>query len=82
MSSPSKEQASPACLAHEADDTYMGFASEAEITAFLAALAEAEQTGAPRAQMICDMLPRLRDDALHARLKTTLDAIIEAESVR
>jgi hypothetical protein len=36
---------SPACLAHEADDSYMGFASRSEIAAFLNELLEAERAG-------------------------------------
>jgi superfamily I DNA/RNA helicase len=36
---------SPACLAHEADDAYMGFASRDEIAAFLNELLEAERAG-------------------------------------
>src|SRR5262249_51212049 len=34
-----------ACLAHEADDAYMGFASRDEIAAFLNELLEAERAG-------------------------------------
>jgi hypothetical protein len=40
-----KEPSSPACLAHEADDTYMGYASRSEIAAFLNELLEAERAG-------------------------------------
>jgi hypothetical protein len=82
MSRPPREPASPACLAHEADNAYMGFASKAEITAFLTALAEAERTGAPRAAMLRDMLPKVRDDALYRELKAKLDAIKHSESER
>jgi hypothetical protein len=46
MSKQPKEPASPACLAHEADDAYMGFASQAEIAALLNELLEAERAGA------------------------------------
>ncbi len=42
---PKNEPSSPACLAHEADDTYMGFASRDEIAAFLNELLEAERAG-------------------------------------
>jgi hypothetical protein len=80
MSRRPPEPASPACLAHEADDAYMGFASKAEITAFLKALAEAERTGAPRAAMLRTMLPKVRDDALYRELKTKLDAISPGKS--
>jgi len=40
-----KEPNSPACLAHDADDAYMGFATRDEITAFLNELLEAERAG-------------------------------------
>jgi hypothetical protein len=40
-----KEPSSPACLAHEADDAYMGYASRSEIVAFLNELLEAERAG-------------------------------------
>lgn len=36
---------SPACLAHEADDAYMGYASRDELAAFLNELLEAERAG-------------------------------------
>src|SRR5258708_37889010 len=36
---------SPACLAHEADDAYMGFATHDELAAFLNELLEAERAG-------------------------------------
>ncbi|MFI5001426.1 MAG: DUF6306 domain-containing protein [Reyranellales bacterium] len=39
------EPSSPACLAHEAGDAYMGFATRAEIAAFLNELLEAERAG-------------------------------------
>ena len=58
-----EESSSPACLAHEADDAYMGFATKAEIAAFLKALAEAENAGRPHAAMLREMLPKVRDDA-------------------
>jgi hypothetical protein len=82
MSRQPREPASPACLAHEADDAYMGFASKTEITAFLEAVAEAERTGTPHADMLRDMLPRVRDDALHGELKAKLDAINGRKSGR
>jgi hypothetical protein len=67
------EPASPACLAHEADDAYMGFATKAEIAAFLAGLATAD------ADAIRKMLPRIRDDVLHAELTARL-RVVEAGS--
>lgn len=68
-----KEPTSPTCLAHEADDAYMGFASRAEIASFLAGLKTAS------AEDIRKMLPRIRDDMLHAELKARL-AIIESKA--
>jgi hypothetical protein len=79
MSDP-KEFSSPACSANEADDAYMGFASRAEITAFLTELAAAEQAGRPHAEMLRRMLPRVRDDALHRELKAKLRAQESIES--
>jgi hypothetical protein len=40
-----KEPSSPTCLAHEANDAYMGFATRAELAAFLNELLEAERAG-------------------------------------
>ena len=60
---------SPACSAHEADDAYMGFATRAEIAAFLAGLDTAD------AEAIRKMLPRIRDDTLHKELCARLAAI-------
>ncbi len=45
MSDERNEPSSPACLAHEADDAYMGFASRDELAAFLNELLEAERAG-------------------------------------
>jgi hypothetical protein len=45
MSDDRKEPSSPACLAHEADDAYMGFATHDELAAFLNELLEAERAG-------------------------------------
>ena len=42
----SGEPASPPCYAHEADDAYMGYASQAEILTDLNELLEAERAGA------------------------------------
>jgi hypothetical protein len=60
------EPSSPACLAHEADDSYMGFATKAEIDAFLAGLDKAD------ADSIRKMLPRIRDDVLHKELSSKI----------
>jgi len=64
-----KEASSPACLAHEADDAYMGFATKAEIAAFMTALETADAASIRR------MLPRIRDDLLHEELSRRLAAI-------
>jgi len=45
MSTERPQPASPACLAHEADDAYMGYANKDEIAAFLNELLEAERAG-------------------------------------
>ena len=75
-----KEPSSPACLAHEADDAYMGFATKAETAAFLKALAEAENAGRPHAEMLRKMLPRVPDDRLHRELSAKLEAQESIES--
>ncbi|MCA0304537.1 MAG: hypothetical protein LCH95_19185 [Proteobacteria bacterium] len=77
MTDPDKETdplASPACSASEASDVYMGFAGPDEIAAFLAELAAAEQAGRPIDDRLRAMLPRIRDDALHAALAARLGA--------
>ena len=79
MSDP-KEFASPACSANEADDVYMGFASRAEITAFLKQLEAAERAGRPQAEMLRRMLPKVRDDTLYRELSTKLRAQESIES--
>ena len=45
MSNDHPEPSSPACLAHEADDAYMGYATTDELAAFLNELLEAERAG-------------------------------------
>ncbi len=70
--SDSREFASPACSANEADDAYMGFASRAEITVFLEDLEAAERAGRPQAEMLRRMLPKVRDEALHRELVAKL----------
>ena len=69
-----KAPSSPACLAHEADDAYMGFATKAEVAAFLAGIDTAD------AESIRKMLPRIRDDVLHDELSLRLRAIESAKS--
>ncbi len=75
-----KQPSSPACLAHEADDAYMGFATKSEIAAFLAALTAAERAGRPHAEMLRQMLPKIRDDDLHRELTAKLKAQESDES--
>ncbi len=58
----------------------MGFATKAEIAAFLKALAEAENAGQPHAEMLRKMLPKVRDDVLHRELSVKLEAQEFAES--
>jgi hypothetical protein len=45
MSADQPETASPACLMHEADDGYMGYATKDELASFLNELLEAERAG-------------------------------------
>jgi len=45
MSDDRPAPSSPACLAHEADDAYMGYATKDELAAFLNELLEAERAG-------------------------------------
>jgi Domain of unknown function (DUF6306) len=45
MANDRPDSSSPACLAHEADDAYMGYASKDELAAFLNELLEAERAG-------------------------------------
>ena len=52
----------------------MGFATKSEIAAFLAALTAAERAGRPHAEMLRQMLPRIRDDDLHRELTVKLKA--------
>ncbi len=66
------DPSSPACLAHEADDAYMGFATQAELAVFLKKLADAEGAGQPFGDLLREMLPKVRDDALHRRLTEKL----------
>ena len=76
MTDPEKDRdslASPACSASEAGDVYMGFAGTEEIAAFLAELAAADQAGrAVDPDRLRAMLPRIRDDRLHAALSARL----------
>ena len=75
MSDKGPELSSPACAAGEADDVYMGFAGKDEILAFLGELANADQNNRAtvRARLM-ELLPRVRDDLLHAQLSALLRA--------
>jgi hypothetical protein len=75
-----EEPNSPVCLAHEADDAYMGFASQSEVAAFLLELAEAERKHLPSAEMLRKMLPKVRDEVLHHELNAKLRAQEATES--
>jgi len=75
---PADDPASPACLAHEADDAYMGFATREEIVRFLAELDSAPAVR--HGDMLRRMLPRIRDDGLHAELSARLAAITASQS--
>lgn len=72
------EPASPACLAHEADDAYMGFATPAEIVRFRTEL-EAASAG-EKVVLLRKMLPRISDDRLYGEFSELLNAIKQAES--
>lgn len=75
---PVDEPSSPACLAHDADDAYMGFATADEIARFREKLAAAP-AGA-KAGMLREMLPKIRNDVIHAELSSLLARVIGAES--
>lgn len=78
------EPASPSCFAHEADDTYMGFASAAEITVLVKEIGGTAFGEAPaRARLagrLRQVLPRVRDDRLYRRL-AELAATLEAGNI-
>ena len=75
---PGDDPASPACHAHEADDGYMGFATQEEIVRFLSELDTAP--AAAKTEMLRNMLPKIRDEMLHAELKARLALIEPARS--
>lgn len=72
------EPASPACLAHEADDAYMGFATPADIDRFRIEFDAA--AGVAKAEMLREMLPKIRNDGLHAEFSALLAKISFTES--
>jgi hypothetical protein len=65
---------SPVCYADEATDAYMGFASREDIAAALGAIDAAEQAGrfGYAAQLLGELLPKVRDDALHLAYRERL----------
>lgn len=69
-----EEPASKVCYAEEAEAAYMGFASREEIAAFLAALCD---SGRENVERLRAMLPKIRDDSLHSKLKALLAALDE-----
>lgn len=75
---PDDDPASPACLAHEAEDAYMGFATREEIVRFLVELDRAP--AAAKAHMLRKMLPKIRDELLHEQLKSRLSATESGKS--
>jgi hypothetical protein len=75
-----EKPSSPACLAHEADDAYMGFATKDEIAVFLKALDLKEKLDRADADAIRKMLPRIRDDMLHSELSARIKAIESTKS--
>ncbi len=72
------EMSSPACAMAEADDVYMGYAGEEEVRGFLAELRKAEERpeeAAAWARKLRAMLPRIRNDRLHADLAARLSRL-------
>jgi len=67
---------SPACSMHAGDAVYMGYASRDEIAAFVKIWNAAQPNPTPDlVQKLRDMLPRIRDDQMHAQLKAQLDSL-------
>ena len=65
--------ASPVCWMDEAPDSYMGFATPDEILQAMAELTTAKPEDAAR--IMRAILPRIRDDRLHADLREKLRRI-------
>jgi hypothetical protein len=66
------EPSSPSCFAHEADDAYMGYATPAELSAFLQEVRVARSALVRR---IRQMLPKVRDDVLYRDLAAIADGL-------
>jgi hypothetical protein len=60
---PEAADASPVCYARETSDLYAGYATREELLAFLNELLEAERA---IVRKLREILPRIRDDAMHA----------------
>ena len=71
-----KHTASPACSAHEMDDSYMGFAPRDELVAFLNTLLEAERAGA----RICQRTAHEARDAGNESLAGLMAAVRHDEA--
>lgn len=72
MSEPTdSEPSSPACAMRNADDSYMGYASRAELAAELNELLAPERNAISKLE---SLLPRVRDDTLYADLRAILQA--------
>ncbi len=76
MSKDPKDTASPACLAHEAGDAYMGFAPRDELVTFLNTLLEAERAGA----RICQRTAHEARDAGNESLAGLMAAVRDDEA--
>lgn len=67
-----EDSASPVCYLREAPDSYMGYLPPNEIQARLDALIPLLPDAAAR-RALNDLLPRIRDDAVHARVKALIE---------
>jgi hypothetical protein len=76
MADHGKEPASPACSAHEMDDSYMGFAPREELVTFLNTLLEAERAGA----RICQRTAHEAKDAGNETLASLMAAVRDDEA--
>jgi hypothetical protein len=76
---PPDEPSSPSCFAHEADDVYMGFASQEEIAALVKEIRGTAFEQAPArdrlARRLRLMLPKVRNEQLYPRLSALLQTL-------
>ena len=63
--------ASPACSLAEVDDSYAGYWTGEEVRRFVDLLLEREEA---LVALLRDAAPKIRDDALHARLRDAMSA--------